>query len=105
MRRHNPHRGSPPDPLAAKGEKIRSPQVAQIWPDIGSMPSRHSRQTGSRPIVNSGALQIRQSEGNNTAKRLSARSRAQGRAMWAKWTGESTLREAIERLAPAALAW
>jgi hypothetical protein len=52
--------------------------------------TRHSAQTGSREIVTSGVPPMRQSEGNNTAKRLSA--------------AQPPQRETIERPATA-LAW
>ncbi len=48
---------------------------------IACMASRHSWQTGRREIFTSGVPQMRQSEGNKTAKRLSAIWRAQ---LWFK---------------------
>jgi len=39
---------------------------------MGRMASRHSWQTGRREILTRGVPQMRQSEGNKTAKRLSA---------------------------------
>src|SRR5277367_4347275 len=67
------------------------------------MASRHGRQTGRRAIFTNGAPQMRQSEGNKTAKRLSA--------IWEEAFANSevsnhggTIGEAIEGPATAALA-
>src|ERR1017187_5620453 len=67
---------------------------------MGSMASRHSWQTGRREIFTSGVPQMRQSEGNRTAKRLSVIWPAQPQLIVAR-----SLPEAIEGLATAALAW
>ncbi len=84
--------------------------MVQIPPEMGRMASRHSWQTGSREILTSGVSQMRQLEGNNTAKRLSATSRAQARLMLPapislRSSGASPLREAIGRLTTAAWVW
>src|SRR5580704_17477893 len=100
MRRHRPHRGSSGAPLTAYGENSRSPHMTQTPPSIAGMASRHSWQTGRREIFTSGVPQMRQSEGNKTAKRLSAILRVQlGSAR------SLSVPEAIEGPATAALAW
>jgi hypothetical protein len=71
MRRQARQRGSPSIPDMASGDNIRCPQTEHTQPAMGCMQARHSSETGSREIVTSGAPQMRQSEGNNTAKRLS----------------------------------
>jgi hypothetical protein len=72
--------------------------MAHTRPSMGRMASRHSWHTGSREILTRGSPQIRQSEGNKTAKRLSAMRLVQ--------TWRKTARpEAIEGPATAALAW
>ncbi len=84
--------------------------MVQTPPEIGRMASKHSWQTGSREILSSGVSQMRQLEGNNTAKRLSATSRAQARLMLPapislRSSGASSLREAIGVLTTAAWVW
>src|SRR6267154_2824613 len=69
-------------------------------PEIGRMASRHSWQRGRREIFTKGVPQMRQSEGNKTAKRLSAIWPAQPRPAWAM-----PVRTPTGRPADAALAW
>jgi hypothetical protein len=99
MRRHSPHRGSPGAPVTAYGEKSRSPQTAQTPPAIAGMASRQSWQTGRREIFTRGVPQMRQSEGNKTAKRLAAILLVQRRS-----ARIFSVPEAIEGPATAALA-
>jgi hypothetical protein len=68
MQRPSRQRGSPSIP---DKDKIRSPQTEHTQPAIGRMEARHSSQTGRQEIVTGGVPQMRQSEANNTAKRLS----------------------------------
>src|ERR1700704_343813 len=63
------------------GENTRSLQMEHTFPLRGWMPSRHSSQTGRREIFLSDTPQIRQSEGNRTAKRLAAAWVAQVRGL------------------------
>src|SRR5580704_2940854 len=72
---------------------------------MGGMAPRHSWQTGRREILTNGVPQMRQSEGNKTAKRLSAIWRPQPRPTWTSPIGFWLAPEAIEGLATAALAW
>src|SRR5579863_9725670 len=81
-RRHNPHNASPLSEVwhsaaNANGLIRRSPQIEQSPPAIGRIAPRHSSQTGSREMFIRGALQRRQSEGNNVAKRAAAMPLAQ----------------------------
>src|SRR5580658_4533063 len=74
--------------------------MVQTPPEMGCMASRHSWQTGSREILTSGVSQMRQLEGNNTAKQPSATTRAQA----ARPTLPAA-REAIGGLTIAAWVW
>src|SRR5271169_2818845 len=105
MRRHNPHRGSPAAPVTAYGENSRSPQTVHTPPAMGAMASRHSWQTGKREIFTNAVPQMRQSEGNKTAKRLPAIWPVQPRPTWCTLIWVRLAPEAIGGLATAALAW
>jgi hypothetical protein len=69
------------------------------------MASRHSWQTGRREILTKGTPQMRQSEGNRTAKRLSAIWPVQLRSIGTRRFWTRVLSEAIEGPATPALAW
>src|SRR5271155_1797305 len=103
MRRQNPQRDSPGVPPTANEENKRSPQMAHTPPVMGRMASRHSWQTGRREILIRGVPQMRQSEGNRTAKRLSAIWGSQPRGLPPLST--LLLAEAIEGPATPAVAW
>lgn len=51
---------------------MRSPQIAQVAPDMGWIEARHSSQTGRREILINGALQRQQLPGKSVANKLSA---------------------------------
>src|SRR5947207_14834240 len=69
-RRQSPHTG--PSPVSTNWLKSFSPQTRHRIPCKGTTLSRQRLQTGRAEIPASGVWQIRQSEGNSTAKRLSA---------------------------------
>jgi len=112
---------SAPWPISLDCAEILRVRAPAMW----CMPSRQSWRTGSRATFTRGSPQMRRSEGNKTAKMLPAMCRVQ-RGCEADRSSEdgssedrsdedrpaesvpalgSTLREAIERLATAALAW
>src|ERR1700730_16151960 len=72
MWRQSPQRGSPSVPEMAQSDNFRCPQPEHTQPAIAGMEAMQCWQTGSRKMVSRGVPQMRQSEGNNTAKRLSA---------------------------------
>ena len=60
------------DQQSRKGKTAARRKWCRFRPSMGCMASRHSWQTGRREIFTSAVPQMRQSEGNKTAKRLSA---------------------------------
>jgi hypothetical protein len=72
---------------------------------MGRMAFRHSWQTGKREILIRGSPQTRQSDGNKTAKRLSAIWEVQLRSAQLRSVCVWLAAEAIEGLVPAPLAW
>jgi len=66
--------------------------MEQVSTEIGLIPTRHERHTGSREIFSKGLPQRRQSDGNSAANRL-----------WATTTAPETTE--FQRACPAGTAW